>query len=65
MEPTGAVENDPNVTNAKFPGNPTRSYRSREPLRIVGEATDWARQTPQDIQEWRAKLAKSSGKIIN
>ncbi len=65
VEPTGRVENDPNVTNNKFPGNPTRSYRSREPLRIVGEATDWVRQTPKDLQEWRARLAKSSGNIIN
>ncbi|PTY07136.1 NAD(+)--rifampin ADP-ribosyltransferase [Opitutaceae bacterium EW11] len=65
VEPTGAVENDPNVTNNKFPGNPTRSYRSREPLKIVGEATDWARQSPNDLQEWRAKLAKGSGKIVN
>ena len=65
VAPTGAVENDPNVTNNKFPGNPTRSYRSREPLRIVGEVTDWVRQTPQDLQEWRAKLASNSGKIIN
>jgi hypothetical protein len=65
VEPTGPVENDPNVTNKKFPGNPTRSYRSRAPLRIVGEATDWVRQTPEDIQQWREKLAKSKGEIVN
>lgn len=65
VEPTGPVENDPNVTDKKFPGNPTRSYRSKDPLRIVGEATEWARQTPQDIQQWREKLAKSKGEIIN
>ena len=41
VEPTGAFENDPNVTDKKFPGNPTRSYRSRAPLRVVGEVTEW------------------------
>ncbi|MFB8181118.1 NAD(+)--rifampin ADP-ribosyltransferase [Streptomyces sp. NPDC055966] len=57
VEPTGEFENDPNVTDKKFPGNPTRSYRSREPLRIVGEATDWTRQTPEALQMWRDRLA--------
>ncbi len=65
IEPTGPVENDPNVTDKKFPGNPTRSYRSSAPLKIVGEATDWARQTPEDIQRWRENLARSKGKIVN
>ncbi|MFF8881882.1 NAD(+)--rifampin ADP-ribosyltransferase [Streptomyces flaveolus] len=57
VEPTGEFENDPNVTDKKFPGNPTRSYRSREPLRIVGEITDWTRQTPEALQMWRDRLA--------
>lgn len=57
VEPTGPFEDDPNVTDRKFPGNPTRSYRSREPLRIVGEVTDWARQTPEALQAWRDRLA--------
>jgi rifampin ADP-ribosylating transferase len=65
VEPTGPVENDPNVTDKKFPGNPTRSYRSRAPLRIVGEAKDWAKQTPEDIRHWREKLSKSKGEIVN
>ena len=47
VEPTGAFEDDPNVTDKKFPGNPTRSYRSTEPLRIVGEVADWTRQSPR------------------
>jgi hypothetical protein len=50
----------------KFPGNPTRSYRSREPLRVVGEVTDWTRQT---LQAWRDRLAAiradERGDIIN
>jgi len=65
VEPTGDFENDPNVTDKKFPGNLTRSYRSRDPLRIVGEATEWAKQTSEDIRQWREKLAKSEGEIIN
>ncbi len=65
VEPTGSFENDPNVTNKKFPGNPTRSYRTRAPLEIVGELTDWARQTPEGLRQWREKLAKSKGDIIN
>jgi hypothetical protein len=65
VEPTGSFENDPNVTNKKFPGNPTRSYRTQTPLRIVGEVTDWLRQTPEEIQKWREKLANTQGDIIN
>ena len=65
VEPTGSFENDPNVTDKKFPGNPTRSYRTEAPLKIVGEVTDWVRQTPEQLREWREKLANSSGKIIN
>ncbi|WP_180934736.1 NAD(+)--rifampin ADP-ribosyltransferase [Nocardioides ungokensis] len=69
VEPTGAFENDPNVTDKKFPGNPTRSYRSAEPLRIVGEVTDWTRQTPGALRAWRDRLAvvraDERGEIIN
>ncbi|TGG86809.1 NAD(+)--rifampin ADP-ribosyltransferase [Streptomyces albus] len=57
VEPTGEFENDPNVTDKKFPGNPTRSYRSKEPLRIVAEVDDWMRQTPDAIRTWRERLA--------
>jgi tetratricopeptide (TPR) repeat protein len=65
VEPTGSFENDPNVTDKKFPGNPTRSYRSKAPLRIVGEVTNWVRQTPGELQKWREKLANNKGEIIN
>lgn len=58
VEPTGSFENDPNVTDKKFQGNPTRSYRSQEPLKIVGEVTDWTRLTPEELQIWREKLSK-------
>ncbi|TMI61446.1 MAG: NAD(+)--rifampin ADP-ribosyltransferase [Bacteroidetes bacterium] len=65
VEPTGDFENDPNVTDKKFPGNPTRSYRTDAPLKIVGEATDWVRQTPGELKKWREKLANAKGDIIN
>ena len=65
VEPTGPFEHDPNVTDKKFPGNPTRSYRSAAPLKIVGELTDWAKQTSEQIKAWREKLANSKGEIIN
>ncbi|WP_420541689.1 NAD(+)--rifampin ADP-ribosyltransferase [Guptibacillus spartinae] len=65
IEPTGEFENDPNVTDKKFPGNLTRSYRSQEPLRIIGEETDWAKLTTSERSEWRKKLAKNKGDIIN
>jgi len=65
VEPTGSFENDPNVTDKKFPGNPTRSYRSLSPLKIVGEITDWVKQTPEEIQHWRERLANNKGEIIN
>ena len=65
VEPTGSFENDPNVTDKKFPGNPTRSYRTDAPLKIVGEVTDWVRQTPEQIQQWREKLANVKGDIVN
>jgi hypothetical protein len=69
VEPTGPFENDPNVTDKKFPGNPTRSYRSAEPLRVIGEVEDWPRLTPEALQEWRDRLsvvlADERGEIIN
>ncbi|WP_439694314.1 NAD(+)--rifampin ADP-ribosyltransferase [Curtobacterium sp. SP.BCo] len=69
VEPTGAFEDDPNVTDKKFPGNPTRSFRSAEPLRVVREVTDWPRLTPEALQAWRDRLtvlrADERGEIIN
>ena len=57
VEPTGEFENDPNVTDKKFPGNPTRSYRSGAGLRVVREVDDWTRLTPELLQQWRDRLA--------
>ncbi|WP_159708672.1 NAD(+)--rifampin ADP-ribosyltransferase [Arthrobacter sp. 18067] len=69
VEPTGPFENDPNVTDKKFPGNPTRSYRSSAPLRVIGEVTDWTRLAPEALQAWKERLATlladERGEIIN
>lgn len=68
VEPAGPYENDPNVTDKKFPGNPTRSYRTSHPLVIVEEVSDWTRQTPEALEAWRERLAalqESNVEIIN
>ncbi|MBP6013800.1 MAG: NAD(+)--rifampin ADP-ribosyltransferase [Alphaproteobacteria bacterium] len=58
VEPTGPIENDPNLTDKKIPGNPTLSYRSREPLRIIGEVRDWQGHSPEQVQQMKAGLAR-------
>ncbi|MET3181063.1 UNVERIFIED_ORG: rifampin ADP-ribosylating transferase [Variovorax guangxiensis] len=65
VEPTGACEDDPNVTDKKFPGNPTRSYRSREPLRIVGELETWEPFDPEYVRQLRERVRVGMGEIIN
>ena len=69
VEPTGSFENDPNVTDKKFPGNPTRSYRSSAPLVVVREVEDWTRLSPEALQSWRTRLATrlehERGEIVN
>jgi rifampin ADP-ribosylating transferase len=56
VEPQGEFEDDPNVTDQRFPGNPTQSFRSREPLRIVGELVDWVGHSPEKLQAMREGL---------
>ena len=58
VEPTGTFENDPNVTDKKFPGNPTRSFRSREPLRVVGELVDWVGHSSEKLEAMRTGLRR-------
>ena len=58
VEPTGAFEDDPNLTDKKFPGNITCSYRSRDPLRIVGEVAEWEGHPPERLQEMKDMLAR-------
>lgn len=56
VEPTGPYEDDPNLTDKKFPGNPTKSYRTRAPLRVNGEITEWESHTPEAIQTMKSHL---------
>jgi len=65
VEPAGAFENDPNVTDKKFPGNPTRSYRSTLPLKIIGELDSWEPYDPEFIQQLRSRIETGTGEIIN
>jgi rifampin ADP-ribosylating transferase len=57
VEPTGSFEDDPNVTDKKFPGNPTQSFRSREPIRVVGEVLDWVGHSPAALSAMRDGVA--------
>jgi rifampin ADP-ribosylating transferase len=57
VEPSGVFEDDPNVTDKRFPGNPTQSFRSREPLRVVGELVDWVGHPPEQLQAMRDGLS--------
>src|SRR3954462_2763188 len=56
VEPTGEFEDDPNVTDKKFPGNPTQSFRSREPLRVVRELVGWVAHSPEKLEAMRAGI---------
>jgi len=56
VAPTGTIEDDPNLTDKRFPGNPTRSYRSRAPFRVIGEVADWAGHSPAQLMEMRNHL---------
>ena len=66
VEPTGPIVGDPNVTDKKFPGNPTQSYRSRDPLRIVAEVTNWLGHAPDVLQRIKDNLTrlKDAGEAI-
>ena len=57
VEPTGPIEDDPNLTDQKFPGNPTRSYRTRDPLRIIGEVDGWVGHPPDQVRAMKDRLA--------
>lgn len=58
VEPTGPIEDDPNLTDKKFPGNPTKSYRSRDPLRVTGEVTDWQGHAPEQLAAMKSHLER-------
>jgi hypothetical protein len=56
VEPTGPIEDDPNLTDKKYPGNPTKSYRSKNPLRVKGEVTDWQGHSPEQLNAMKEHL---------
>ncbi|MDB5002747.1 MAG: rifampin ADP-ribosylating transferase [Mucilaginibacter sp.] len=58
VEPTGPIENDPNLTDKKFPGNPTKSYRTRDPLLVIGVVTDWQGHSPERLKEMKNHLER-------
>lgn len=58
VEPTGPIEDDPDLTNKRFPGNPSQSYRSRYPFRVVGEITIWKGHSPEQVKAMKDGLAK-------
>jgi len=65
VEPLGSIVDDPNLTDKKFPGNPTRSYRSREPLRIIAEVTEWQGHPPDRLQQKKDNVARSKAQGAN
>ena len=64
VEPTGDYEDDPNLTDKKFPGNPTKSYRSRQPLKIVAEVTSWTGHSPEILNNMTENLKKLAAQGI-
>lgn len=58
VEPTGPIEDDPNLTDKKFPGNPTKSYRTKSPLRVTGEIKDWQGHSPEQLKAMRDHLER-------
>lgn len=58
VEPTGPYEDDPNLTDKKFPGNPTKSYRTRSALRVVGEVTNWQGHSPEQLTAMKEHLER-------
>jgi hypothetical protein len=68
VEPTGEIENDPNLTDKKFPGNPTRSYRTKQPLIVVGEVLEWeghSKEVLQNMKDYLEKLKEEGIEAIN
>ena len=58
VEPTGSIEDDPDLTNRKFPGNPTKSYRSVHPFKVVGEVSIWQGHSPEQVKKMKDRLAQ-------
>ncbi len=65
VEPTGKIEDDPDLTDKKFPGNPTKSYRSTEPFRVVGEVSVWQGHTTEQVKAMKDALERLKEQGIN
>ncbi len=65
VEPTGEIENDPDLTDKKFPGNPTQSYRSTSPFKVVGEVSGWEGHAPEQVKAMKDALEKLKEQGIN
>ena len=59
VEPTGAIEDDPNLTDKKYPGNPTLSYRSKDALRVIGEVVDWRGHSAGELKNMKDNVERS------
>lgn len=64
IEPKEHIEDDPNLTDKKFPSNPTKSYRSKHPFKVVGEITIWRGHSPEQIKAMKDRLAKIKEQVI-
>jgi rifampin ADP-ribosylating transferase len=58
VERTGPIEDDPNLTNKRFPGNPTKSYRTQSPLRVIGEVAEWQGHSPDQLKAMKEHLER-------
>ena len=58
VEPTGLIEDDPNLTDKKFPGNPTKSYRTKSPIRVIGEVNDWQGHSSEQLKAMKDNLER-------
>ncbi len=65
VEPTGPIEDDPNLTDKKFSGNPTLSYRSRDPLRVIAEVTKWQGHPPERLKQMKEGVARAMAEGTN
>ena len=65
VEPTGPIMDDPNLTDKKFPGNPTLSYRSRDPLRVIAEVTKWQGHSPERLRQMKENVARAMAEGTN
>jgi rifampin ADP-ribosylating transferase len=65
VEPSGPIMNDPNLTDQKFPGNPTLSYRSRDPVRVIAEVTMWQGHSPERLQQMKENVARAKAEGAN